>query len=165
MTPTEREQEFRQMVEKYKGMLWHICTNYTLDAAWERDDCFQEILASLWQSFDALRNRDCEQKYVYQVATNTMLMLCRKKSNRPNLPMIQENEADAVRDFYLHEDYRYLQELIEQLDDTSRHIVRCTLAGYTLQETALLLDMTTTAVSHRFSRAIKKIKRQYENSI
>ncbi|MBR3414160.1 MAG: sigma-70 family RNA polymerase sigma factor [Bacteroidales bacterium] len=165
MTPTEREQEFRQMVEKHKDMLWHICTDYTLNAAWERDDCFQEILISLWQSFDSLRNSDCERRYVYQVATNTMLMLRRKKSNLPNLPMIQENEADAVSDFNLHEDYRYFMELVEQLGDTNSLIVRRTLDGYTFQETAVVMDMTTTAVSHRYSRAIKKIKQQYENSV
>ncbi len=166
MSPKDKEQDFRRIVKQYRNMLWHIISDYTFGASLQPDDCFQEVLFMLWRYHGSLRRAESERQWVYRVATTTMLMLRRKKSNHPfeSLTTV-EDPIESINEYYRQEDYALLWQLIDQLDRTSSLIVRAHLDGFTFDEIAVSMQMTTAAVSKRYSRAISKIKQQYENTL
>lgn len=166
MNPQEKEQDFARLVKQYQDMLWHIASDYSLSAAYQRDDCFQEILIMLWHCHGSLRQPESERQWVYRIATNTMLMLQRKKSNLPTQPLPSDEEpAASVSEYFRQEDYDHLRQLIEQLDYPDNRIVRCHLDGFKFAEIAASMQMSTVAVFKRYYRAIKKIMLQYEDII
>lgn len=40
----DREKAFEELVLRHRDMIWHICTDYSLSAAWEVQDAVQEVL-------------------------------------------------------------------------------------------------------------------------
>ena len=162
----EKEHDFCQLVNRYKDMLWHICSDYPLSAAYQRDDCFQEILIKLWHYYGSLRKPESERQWVYRIATNTMLMLRRQNGNLPTLPLPPGIEySSSVSEYFRQEDYNHLRQLIDQLDYPDNRIVRAHLDGFKFEEIAGFSQMTTVAVFNRYYRAIIKIKQQYEDII
>ena len=164
MSNIDYEQKFHRLVTQHKNMLWYICSDYSLNEAWELKDAFQEILLELWRSFGTLREHECEKAWVYRVATNTMLNLCRKQKKVPTHPPDDYGDK-AVEAYRQQEDYEYLLQLIDQLDEVDRLIVRSHLDGYKHSEIADRLNMSPSAVEQRYTRALKKIRKQYENTI
>ena len=94
MTEKEREAAFRELLDRQRDMIWHVCQSYTLSAAWETEDAFQEVLCVLWRDLEAFDGRSSERTWVYRVATNTLLMLKRKAGNRPQ-QTIDVREMDS----------------------------------------------------------------------
>lgn len=164
MTHTEYEQEFHRLVAQHHDMLWHVCSDYSLNAAWELKDAFQEVLLELWRSFGTMKEHESEKAWVYRVATNTMLNICRKHKKVPTHPL-DDYDDKATEAYRQQEDYEYLLQLIDQLDEVDRRIVRSHLDGYKHSEIAEWLKMSTSAVEQRYSRALKKIRKQYEDTI
>ena len=163
-----KEEEFKSLVIRNKNLLWHICSDYTLSAALEPDDCFQEVLIALWESIGTLSQIQNERMWVYRVATNTILMLLRNKQNRPTQPIdpyLDDLDSSAVTDFYRHEDYLSLLQLIDGLSPINRLIVRYHLDGFTFKEISLIVHLTSDAVAKRYERSIEKIKQQYEDTL
>ena len=144
MSNIDYEQKFHRLVTQHKNMLWYICSDYSLNEAWELKDAFQEVLLELWRSFGTLREQESEKAWVYRVATNTMLMLQRKKSNLPTQPLPSDEEpAASVSEYFRQEDYDHLRQLIEQLDYPDNRIVRCHLDGFKFAEIAASMQMST----------------------
>jgi len=77
-----REEAFNAMVMRQQDLIWHVCSDYSLSAAYEVEDGVQEVLCALWRYFDKFEGRSSERTWVYKVATNAMLMLYRKAGNR-----------------------------------------------------------------------------------
>ena len=154
---------YYQLVERHKDMLWHVCSDYGLSGAWEVEDAFQEVLCALWEELPSLRDRACEKAWVYKVATHTMLMICRKRQNRPTEPLptdMEKRGSEGVPP--LQSDYGYLMQLIALLPETDCHIVRAHIDGYKFKEIGKELGMSEEVVSKRYHRDIKKIRQLYE---
>lgn len=45
--------EFKALILRHNAMIWHICSDYRLGSAWNTEDCVQEVITNLWQSFKA----------------------------------------------------------------------------------------------------------------
>ena len=52
-----REATFNAMVERHRDMIWHVCSDYSLSAAYEVEDGVQEVLCALWRCFDSFEGR------------------------------------------------------------------------------------------------------------
>jgi len=165
MKHADREKEFHRLMTQNKDLLWFVCNDYNLGPAWEVDDAFQEILVSLWRDFGSIRRRESERAWVYRVATNTMLGICRRKDNRPKTAPPCTGESTDNGSGYREEDYEYLRQLIDLLDEADRRVLRMQLDGFKSHEIASSLGISRSAVYHRLSRAINKLKRLYENGI
>lgn len=157
------EDEFRQLMERYRDMLWHVCTDYSLGQAWEADDALQEVLAVLWVEMPKLKKKECERSWVYKVATNTMLTLCRKQHNRPTDPLPSDLENRMTTEEY--DDYDYVMELIGLLDQEDRRIVRARLDGFSFKEIGKDLGISSDAANKRCERALDKIRELYEKKL
>lgn len=50
-----REEAFNAMVMRQQDLIWHVCSDYSLSAAYEIEDGVQEVLCALWRSSTSLK--------------------------------------------------------------------------------------------------------------
>lgn len=156
---TDKEQLFRNLVGRHSDLIWHICSDYTLSAAWETEDAFQEVLCVLWRDLDKFRGESGEATWVYRVATNTMLAIKRKFSNRPQPEAPTDNRTEADP-----ENYRELMQLVDSLEETDARIIHAHLDGFDQREIASMTGLAQPTVARRMARAKKWIREQYNKT-
>lgn len=155
---TEKEQRFKDLVHRNRDMLWHVCRDYRLSAAWTVDDAFQEVLCSLWRDIGQYKGASSERTWVYRVAINTMNSLKRKKSNQPPA----EPPASGI-EAYKPSDLRDLEQLIENLGEPDATILRASIDGFDYAEIAEITKLSVGAVGMRLTRAKERIKKIYQS--
>ena len=158
---TDKTAAFSAMVERHSDLIWHICSDYSLSAAWEVEDAFQEVMCVLWRDYEQFDRRSNERTWVYRVATNTMLMLKRKKSNQPQ-PLVEKIPDTPSPDT---ENYRLLLQLIDQLNDTDARIIRAHLDGFHNYEIAQMTGLSLATVTRRLAKAKHLLRKQYSQQI
>ncbi|MBR1849781.1 MAG: sigma-70 family RNA polymerase sigma factor [Bacteroidales bacterium] len=149
--------KFADLVMRHRDLIWHICSDYSLSAAWETEDAFQEVLCALWRDMNQFEGRSSERTWIYRVASNTMLMLKRRQSNRP-----APNGTALPQTAETNDNYNLLLQLIDQLPDADCRIVRAHLDGFSNAEIATICGSTTAAIAMKLSRIKKKLKHKYE---
>ena len=85
-----------------------------------------------------------------------MISLTRKASNKPTVQPDSYQEPS-----YNDEDYRDLVELINATTEPDRTIIKARLQGFSYAEIANITGLTIGAVSMRLSRALRKLRKQY----
>lgn len=40
----DRDKQFDALVSCHRDLIWHVCADYSLSAAWEAQDAVQEVL-------------------------------------------------------------------------------------------------------------------------
>lgn len=151
---TKKEQKFQELVHRNKDMLWQMCQNYRLSAAWTVDDAFQEVLYTLWRDIGQYKGASSERTWIYRVAMNTLLSLKRKKSNLPST----DTPLSEVEN-YKPSDLLDLERIIEDLGEPDTTILRASIDGFNYAEIAEITQLSVGAVGMRLSRAKDKIKK------
>ena len=155
----DRNKKFDALVKRHRDLIWHVCADYSLSAAWEVQDAVQEVLCVLWRDFETFSGRSSERTWVYRVASNTMISLKRRQNNVPQA--VLEEMADDLR-VEDDENYRFLLQAIENLDDVDGQIVRAHLDGFQNQEIAAITGLSLATIGRRllpgsvFARNMKK---------
>jgi len=107
------EEEFVQMVERYKGVIYKVCNIYADDRDQMEDYC-QEVLINMWRGWQNFRGECALSTWVYRVALYTCVSFVRRKGSRPhNIPLKVDMavEAEAERGPMLRELYRLIGRL------------------------------------------------------
>lgn len=150
------ERRFRELIHRHRDLIWNICSGYRLSAAWTTEDAFHEVLCDLWRGFGSFDKRSSERTWIFRVATNTMISLTRKTSNQPTTKAVDYREPS-----YKDEDYRDLVEMIEATKEPDRTIINAHVRGFSYAEIAKITGLTVAAVSMRLTRALRKLRKQY----
>lgn len=161
MTDKEKDAAFRGLLDRQRDTIWSVCRSFSLSAAWEPEDAFQEVLCTLWRDMDDFQGRSSERTWVYRVATTTLLMLKRKQSNQPQ-PSAEALPSDAVGDAGVEGGYSLLMQMIESLDEPDAQIVTAHLHGFSQIEIARMTGLSLPTVARRMARAKKWLKNQYQ---
>jgi len=157
MMEIDREKAFEELVLRHRDMIWHTCTDYSLSAAWEVQDAVQEVLYVLWRDFGKFDGRSSEKTWVYRVVTNTMLSLKRKASNLPHLN--QEEIPDTAEED--SDNYQLLLQLIDNLNDEDKKIIRAQLDGFKIHEIASMTGLSVATIGRRLQSIRKYIHEEY----
>lgn len=150
------EQRFKEMIHRQRDLIWRVCSSYRLSAAWTTEDAFHEVLCDLWRGLASFDGRSSERTWVFSVATNTMISLTRKSSNQPTAPP-PERQDPGYRD----DDYGDLVALIEATPEPDRTIIKAHAQGFGYKDIANITGLTVAAVSMRLTRALRKLRKQY----
>ena len=156
----EAEKDFDAMLLRNKAMLWHVCSDYSLGREWSMEDRMQEVMASLWRSFDQFEGRSSEKTWVWRVATNTMLQL-RRKADRTIVTETLENDMEADTE-PADENLRQLNQLIDILPEKDATAIRAFLDGFSYKEIADMTNSTIGAVAMRIARTKRRLKQMYD---
>ena len=152
----KEECEFKELVMRHRDMIWSVCKRYRLSSAWQTEDSFHEVLCALWQSYGTFDGRSSERTWVFRITNNTMISLARRLNN-------QESELNPPWEAVCNEEYKFhIANLIEQLEEPDKTIVRSWLYGFKHSETARIVGLRTGAVSMRLSRALHKLRKLYK---
>lgn len=154
--------DFKELVLRHKAMIWHICSDYNVGSTWTIEDRFQEVLISLWRSFETFEGRSSEKTWVWRVATNTMLMLKRKDIRSPQTEPIETEGVGKKYNESNNDNYQQLQQLIETLPDDSGIVIRAFLDGFSYKEIAEMTGSSVGAVAMRIARTKRRLKTMYE---
>lgn len=154
--------DFKELVLRHKAMIWHICSDYNVGTTWTIEDRFQEVLISLWRSFETFEGRSSEKTWVWRVATNTMLMLKRKDIRSPQTEPIETEGVGKKYNEPNNDNYQQLQQLIETLPDDSGIVIRAFLDGFSYKEIAEMTGSSVGAVAMRIARTKRRLKTMYE---
>ena len=150
------ERTFKELIHRHRDLIWSICNSYRLSAAWTTEDAFHEVLCDLWRGFGSFDRRSSERTWIFRVATNTMISLTRKASNQPTT-----RAPDYREPSYKDEDYRDLVEMIEATKEPDRTIIKAHVHGFSYAEIAKITGLTVAAVSMRLTRALRKLRKQF----
>ena len=144
------------MIHRQRDLIWRVCSSYRLSAAWTTEDAFHEVLCDLWRGLASFDGRSSERTWVFSVATNTMISLTRKSSNQPTASP-PERQDPGYRD----DDYGDLVALIEATPEPDRTIIKAHAQGFGYKDIANITGLTVAAVSMRLTRALRKLRKQY----
>lgn len=75
------EEQFLQLLQKHKGILYKICKIYVNDLQ-DQQDLLQEIVLQLWSSYDSFREESQFSSWMYRVALNTAITFYKRERQR-----------------------------------------------------------------------------------
>jgi RNA polymerase sigma factor (sigma-70 family) len=153
----DREKAFDELVWRHRDLIWHICSDYSLSAAWEVEDAVQEVLCMLWRDMGQYGTFSSERTWVYRVATNTMIDLKRRAVNKPHLSQDEIPESPCPED----ENYHLLLQLIDNLDDGEKQIVRAHLDGFAAGEIAGITGLSVATIGRRLHAIRQQLREEY----
>ncbi len=154
------EEEFVQMVERYKGVIYKVCNIYADDRDQMEDYC-QEVLINMWRGWQNFRGECALSTWVYRVALYTCVSFVRRKGSRPhNIPLKVDMavEAEAERGPMLRELYR----LISRLNRLDRALILLWLEERSYAEIADIMGMSKANVAIRIMRIKGRLKQMSE---
>jgi RNA polymerase sigma-70 factor (ECF subfamily) len=161
MSQTEKDEEFRGVLERHKRILYKVANAYCRNPT-DREDLTQEIVIQLWRSFPSFDSRVAFSTWMYRVALNVAISFYRRDSarSRRELPvtevMLQAPDPAAAHSPEIDDLHAY----IATLDEWTKALVLLYLDGHTHAEIAHILGITETNVSTKISRIKQTMRRQ-----
>lgn len=152
---TKHEEEFLATVEKNKGIITKICYFYSKNQD-EFKDLRQDVLASIWYSFDTFEGASNISTWIYRIALNTCLSSLRKRKRSgtyvglENLPELASEDSDMV------ERNKFLYGLINSLKSEDKAIILLWLDELPYEEIASIIGLPRNTLATR----IRRIKQQ-----
>ena len=136
-------------------MLHRVCRLYGGRRDDDLEDIYQEVVCSLWQSFDTFKANSSFPTWAYAVARNTAVEYYRRNSLRQPKLELKIVEAEVEKDPLVEELY-YLLDLLNADD---RALIGLYLDGYNNEEMAAMCHCSQVALRAKMSRAKKRMKK------
>ncbi len=167
MTLMINQERFLSLVEENKKILYKVANAYCKEP-YERPDLIQEIVTRLWQSFNRFDNRCQFSTWMYRIAINVAISFYRSQSRNVGntLPIKDFVLEIAVADQMLEQagdDIRLMYKLINQLDELNRILIILYLDGYSQDEIAEILGISSSNVSTKINRVKQKLQHEFKS--
>jgi RNA polymerase sigma-70 factor (ECF subfamily) len=145
---------FEELLHRYRGLLFTLCSRFR-HRGLDTDDLIQEATIALWRARERLLalSGAPQAALTWKIARNAVVDTLRRIEDNEALP---ESYDQREEDRSLVEE---LHEVIAQLNEPDRTIVKMKLEGYSYKEIAQELEMTEKNVSVRLVR-VKEILRK-----
>ena len=161
------QERFLSLVEENKKILYKVANAYCKDPN-DRPDLVQEIVVELWLSFNRFDNRCQFSTWMYRIAINVAISFYRSQRRKvQNILPIKDFVLEiAVADEMLEQagdDVRLLYKLINQLDELNRILIILYLDGYSQNEIAEILGISSSNVSTKVNRIKQKLQQEFES--
>jgi len=150
--------DFKQMIELNEGRIRYIASRYSHEGEFE--DMYQEILLQLWRSFESFKGNACRSTWVYKVALNTACTFVKQAVKHNDLKsLVAHKTLNAAEPEQHNSQVEILNRFMNALNDTDASILMMYLDGFTSDESAEVIGISSNAVRSR----IKRIKNEFEN--
>ena len=155
----DKKKLFIKAIQENEGLIYKVATFYTNDKD-DRDDVVQEIIYSLWKSFESFKQNSSLSTWMYQVAMNVAIFhLKRRKKAATTIPIdiALLNSPESISDNF-EEKLKILQEHIRDLNLLDKGIVMLYLESKSHEEIAQIIGISKTNVGTKLSRIKEKLK-------
>ena len=154
----EKENEFTDIVKRYKNTIYTVCYLFSKDND-EVNDLFQETLVNLWQGFGSFQGKCDLKTWIWRVSLNTCLTFERKKKRRvETIPLSMDINLFTDTD----DDTRQIQQLyrrINQLGVVDKAIILLWLENMSYEEIGQIIGISTKNVSVKLVRIKDQLKK------
>ena len=162
-----QEEQFLEMLENHKGILYKIANAYCRDAE-ARKDLVQEMAYHLWKSFGNYNVSYKHSTWIYRIALNVDISFYRKDHVRQehtdiltdSILNLKGTEVPAESDQHL----LLLQQFISELREMDKAVMLLYLEEKSHKEIAEIIGLTESNVGTKINR-IKTILAQKFSAI
>jgi len=158
----DSDNEFIDMLQTYKGIVYKIAKSYTYNTA-DHQDLIQEITLQLWKSYGQYNAQFRLTTWIYKISLNVAISFYRKITIRSkyNAPL-EEDVIDPSFDASANkqDEIDHLMKLIHQLDKINRAIIILYLDGVSHTDIAHILDISTSNVGTKIQRIKSSLEQQ-----
>ncbi len=155
-----KKEQLGQMIIQSEDTLYHIAKTLLYNDA-DCADAIQEAIVKAFAGLHRLQKDAYAKTWLIRILMNECYAIMRREKRVVSLEDYQQEEAAAET-----EDYSDLYEALRQLPEESRICVTLYyLEGYSVRETAKLLDITESAVKNRLARARAKLRAELEHAV
>ena len=147
------------MLKQCEGTLLKVCFTFSSRRHDDFRDLYQEIAATLWESWPKYKGESALNTWVTRIALNVALQEKRKQRNRPDFVEFDEKFYDTLANEAAEPHYQRLYRLIDKLEnDDDRIIIYLYLDGKRQREISELMGgLSETAVKQRIYRIKKNL--------
>jgi RNA polymerase sigma-70 factor, ECF subfamily len=166
MNPASGNNEFVQLIENNKAIIYKVCNLYCRDPH-KRDDLAQDIVYNLWKSYQSFNSAFRFTTWMYRIALNVAISFYRNESKSgksqhytggfPVFQTITEEPSDN------EDNIRLLLNFINQLKEIDRTIILLYLDEKPYTEISEITGISITNVSTRVNRIKEKLKNNFKN--
>lgn len=159
MNPFKNEkQEFETAYGLYADMLYRLSFSYMKNKE-DAEDVVQEVFTKYFCGLHLPMNPEQEKAWFLRVTINQCHDTLRKKGYRMYTSLDEVAETVAAEE----SDTGYLQEALQRLSEKYRGVVILHyLEGYSVEEIAKILHLSTSAVKMRLKRGREFLKEELE---
>jgi RNA polymerase sigma factor (sigma-70 family) len=161
----ETRQQFVQIIESNKGIIYKVANAYCRNAE-DRKDLVQEIIIQLWNAFDRYDHSYKLSTWMYRIALNVTISHYRKSITREALtqPLTDDmiNIANDSQHGQLEADITSLQKFIAELNELDKALMLLYLEENSYREIAEILGITETNVASKINRIKEKLKQKFK---
>lgn len=155
-----KKEQLGQIIIQSEDTLYHIAKTLLYNDA-DCADAIQEAIVKAFAGLHRLRQDTYAKTWLIRILMNECYAIMRREKRIVSLEDYQQTETAAEA-----EDYSDLYEALRQLPKESRICVTLYyLEGYSVRETAELLDITESAVKSRLARARAKLRTELEHAV
>lgn len=161
MTTSNKESEFRQLMEANKAVITKVCYMYATDSDHFKD-LYQETQINIWQSLDKFKGDAAISTWIYRITINTCISCFRRvRKYADNVSLNNESMmrlADMATDDHEHAAcLREMYKLINRLPAIDKAIILMWLDEKSYQEIAAVTGLTRGNVAARLSRCKQRL--------
>jgi len=162
----EKREIFIQSIQENERLIYKVASFYT-DGKDDREDLVQEIIYSLWKSFDTFKHHSSLNTWMYRIAMNVAIFHLKKsKAKVATIPIdvqvlnFPETGFDDVEE-KLHK----LQQHIKDLNLLDKGILMLYLESKSHEEIAEIVGISKTNVGTKLSRIKDKLRVQVSKTV
>ena len=150
------EEEFLQVIEKYKTIITKICYFYSNDSE-EFQDLRQDVLAAIWYARSSFKGHANLSTWIYRIALNTCISALRKHKRSG-----KKVSLDALGDIAVVESdkiarYKEMYELINNLKGDDKAIILLWLDELPYEEIANIIGLQRNTLATRLRRIKQRL--------
>lgn len=155
-----KKEQLGQIIIRSEDMLYHVAKTLLFSDA-DCADAIQEAIVKAFANLHTLRQDSYVKTWLVRILINECYAIMRREKRIVSLEDYQQEEQ-AVE----IKDYSDLYEALGQLPKESRLCVTLYyLEGYSVKETAKLLDISESAVKNRLARARARLRSELEQAV
>jgi len=161
------KEEFINLLNQHRGIIFKICNSYCPDKN-AREDLAQEIIFQLWKSYNHFNADYKFSTWMYRIALNVAISFYRKENKTSQtisftemLPEV-EDQKDSIHE--REENINRLQQFINELKELDKALMILYLEEKNHKEIAEILGITETNVATKLGRIKDKLKQRFSNS-
>lgn len=157
----DKKDTFIKSIKENERLIYKVASFYT-DCKDDRDDLVQEIIYTLWKSFDTFKHNSSLSTWMYRVAMNVAIFYLKKSKRKiATVPIEVEVLNLSETDFDdFEEKMQKLQKHIKDLNLIDKGILMLYLESKSHEEIAEIVGISKSNVGTKLSRIKEKLKQQ-----
>ena len=157
----DKKDTFIKSIQENERLIYKVASFYT-DSKDDREDLVQEIIYTLWKSFDTFKHNSSLSTWMYRVAMNVAIFHLKKSKRKvPTVPIevaVLNLHETEFGDF--EEKMQKLHNHIKDLNLIDKGILMLYLESKSHEEIAEIVGISKSNVGTKLSRIKEKLKQQ-----